>query len=275
MGHNARRHSRRGVASLFETPTLSSELRPSEVPLPPSFQPSLDDSPVGTIHARPSDVEREEPADAGPTVHTELPRIDDVPPPPIDLVTGLGEEEADQSPDGTPHVPKSGGGGPIPNTEHASPRPDRNDAQEQVKASAQYIADMATQVIGEMNNYNAKNGTMPVTEHALKLFHFSVKRMAEKYGAAIDEDTYHQLVIVGVGGFVSYNSFRAFRKTKERDAALIGIPVAKEPTHAAPRTHAAPTAPANGSPPHKRDPFTPAKGDTVFPVGETGEHPIY
>lgn len=87
---------------------------------------------------------------------------------------------------------------------------------QEAEAGARMIADMATKVLGEFNDYNGNHGKPKLGEQLLGLFHFSVKRMCMKYGAAIDEDTFDGAVIVGMGGFVGFQSYRVYKEEKEK-----------------------------------------------------------
>lgn len=146
--------------------------------------------------------------DEPPRVESELPGVGQARsgPPPVD--TAAQESEADQK--------KASGSGPSNGQEARSaspppPPPPNRDAE------ASFLADYATQILAEFNDYNVKNGKMGLNDVALKMFHMSTKRLAQKWGASIDEETYDYLVVAGAGGFVGYQTWRVQVDKKEKE----------------------------------------------------------
>ncbi len=88
-------------------------------------------------------------------------------------------------------------------------------SSKEAEASASMLADAATKILGELNESNRKQGFPALGEQLIGLFHFSVKRMGIRYGAAIDEEAFDATAVIGLAGFVGYNSWKAHKKAQE------------------------------------------------------------
>jgi hypothetical protein len=165
--------------------------------------------------------------DAPPQVHSTLPgegAKGEGPPPltvPPESTPGIGDGTTSGPSAGADSAGASAGStapGPSPGAGSAGPK-SRGPAMtpDEAESGANMAADLCTQIVHELNSYNVNNGGngFPPDSNFFKMFHFSIKRLAFKYGAAIDEDTYDACVIIGVGGFVGYNSWQTKRRMEK------------------------------------------------------------
>lgn len=145
--------------------------------------------------------------DEPPRVESELPGVGQARggPPPIDTAAQPAEANEQKAP-GTAGADKEA----RPSSPPPPPPPNRD-------AEASFLADYATQILAEFNDYNVKNGRMGLNDVALKMFHMSTKRLAQKWGASIDEETYDYLVVCGAGGFVGYQTWKVQTDKKEKE----------------------------------------------------------
>jgi hypothetical protein len=155
-----------------------------------------------------------------PTIHNELPgsgighNL-----PPIDMSTSTFNSNANASGAGTNSNASSQpnfASHATTNSSSTSPPPNGPAmSAKEAEASADMVAGVVTKILSEVNDSNRSHGFPAIGEQLIGLFHFSVKRMCIRYGAAVDEEAMDATVVIGISGFVGFNSWKAYKKAQD------------------------------------------------------------
>ncbi len=144
---------------------------------------------------------------------SQLPPLN-VPPGPVPGVGDASNASGAGGPQTSQSIPPNGSGDPSVSSASTS---SKKMAPEAARANGEMLADMATKVLSEFNEFNRAHNGPALGKEILSIFHFSVARLATKYASDVDEDTYDTAVVVGMGGYVGYNSYRIHKRLKKEE----------------------------------------------------------